>query len=68
MFIFVKSDAVSSIRNVKTCSIKTGLGGMAANKGGIGVSLDVHDTTLAFVTAHFAAGKLRVILDLLSKS
>jgi hypothetical protein len=58
MFIFVKSDSVSSIRNVKTSSIKTGLGGMAANKGGIGVSLDFHDTSLVFVTAHFAAGKI----------
>lgn len=30
---------------------------MAANKGGIGFSLQVNDTKIAFVTAHLAAGK-----------
>ncbi|KAJ3256506.1 hypothetical protein HK103_005504 [Boothiomyces macroporosus] len=39
---------------------KTGLRGMAANKGGIGLRMQVDDTTLAFVTAHFAAGQSQV--------
>ena len=34
--------------------------GMAANKGGIGIRLKVDDTSLAFVTAHFAAGQSAV--------
>lgn len=33
---------------------------MAANKGGIGLRMQVDDTTLAFVTAHFAAGQSQV--------
>ena len=33
LFIYVKSDAVLAIRNVQTSQVKTGLGGMAANKG-----------------------------------
>ncbi|KAI8918694.1 SacI homology domain-containing protein [Entophlyctis helioformis] len=56
MFIFVKENAVPYVRKVETAVIKTGLGGMAANKGGIGISLHFHDTSMVFVTAHFAAG------------
>nr|KAJ3421395.1 inositol polyphosphate 5-phosphatase [Polyrhizophydium stewartii] len=72
LFAFVRSDVTQYVRKVETSVIKagwlewsavymilaadTGLGGMAANKGGIGISLCFHDTTMAFVTAHFAAG------------
>jgi hypothetical protein len=34
--------------------------GMAANKGGIGFRMKVDDTSLAFITAHFAAGQSMV--------
>jgi hypothetical protein len=40
--------------------LQTGLGGMAANKGGIGISLNFHDTSMVFITAHFAAGNSAV--------
>ena len=60
LFIFVRSDAILAIRNVQTSQVKTGLGGMAANKGGIGVSLNFYDTSLLFITAHFAAGSSAV--------
>jgi hypothetical protein len=33
LFIFVRTDAILAIRNVQTAQVKTGLGGMAANKG-----------------------------------
>ena len=33
---------------------------MAANKGGIGVSLNYYDTSIVFITAHFAAGSSAV--------
>jgi hypothetical protein len=63
MFAFVSSSEVHNIKSLEVCQIKTGLLGMAANKGcfhlilgGIGISLKFKDTSLAFVTAHFAAG------------
>lgn len=63
IFAFASSSEVPSIRSLETCSgnthimkVKTGLMGMAANKGGIGISLMYNDTSIAFVTAHFAAG------------
>eukprot|EP00842_Homolaphlyctis_polyrhiza_P003461 jgi/Hompol1/4115/HPOL_003487-RA len=60
LFAFIKQECAQFVRNVETSYIKTGLGGMAANKGGIGISMHVHDTTMAFVTAHFAAGSSAV--------
>lgn len=56
MFALVSGLEVQNIRELETCSVKTGLMGMAANKGGIGISLMYKDTSIAFVTAHFAAG------------
>ncbi|KAJ3019737.1 inositol polyphosphate 5-phosphatase [Thoreauomyces humboldtii] len=60
VFVFVRSDSVHMIRNVESSVKKTGLGGMAANKGGIGISLSVNDTSIALVTAHLAAGQSNV--------
>ncbi|KAJ3298899.1 inositol polyphosphate 5-phosphatase [Borealophlyctis nickersoniae] len=57
MFLFVRADCVAMVRNVETSSKKTGLGGMAANKGGIGVSLQLNDTKAVFITAHLTAGQ-----------
>ncbi|KAI8995963.1 SacI homology domain-containing protein, partial [Gaertneriomyces semiglobifer] len=57
LFVFVRSDCVGMIRHVESSTKKTGMGGMAANKGGIGLSLSIHDTSVAFVTAHLAAGQ-----------
>lgn len=56
LFVFVKSNRTSQIRAVEGCIKKTGLGGMAGNKGGVALSLHFHDTTLCFLTAHLAAG------------
>jgi hypothetical protein len=60
LFVFIRKGVTSRIREVEATSIKTGLMGMAANKGGIGLRLKVDDTSLAFVTAHFAAGQSMV--------
>ncbi|KAJ3073580.1 inositol polyphosphate 5-phosphatase, partial [Quaeritorhiza haematococci] len=56
LFVYVRSDNVHLVRNVEISSKKTGLGGMAGNKGGIGISLTIYDTSMIFITAHFAAG------------
>ncbi|KAJ3380706.1 inositol polyphosphate 5-phosphatase [Lobulomyces angularis] len=56
MFVFVREDKVNNIKNMEISIIKTGLGGMAGNKGGIGVSLLYYETRICFVCAHLAAG------------
>ncbi|KAJ3138749.1 inositol polyphosphate 5-phosphatase [Physocladia obscura] len=57
LFGYLRRDCVENVRFVELAYCKTGLGGMAANKGGIGLSLQFHDTSIAFITAHLAAGE-----------
>ncbi|KAG9307113.1 hypothetical protein G9A89_016941 [Geosiphon pyriformis] len=55
--VYAKADVVSRIRNVECVTKKTGLGGMAGNKGAVAIRMDFYDTSLCFVTAHLAAGE-----------
>lgn len=54
LFAFAHVQDLPLITNLQTSSVKTGLMGMAANKGGVGLSLSFGGTSLVFVTAHFA--------------
>ncbi|KAI7819682.1 Endonuclease/exonuclease/phosphatase [Gamsiella multidivaricata] len=57
LMIYVKEQNVPSIRNVE-CSIKkTGLGGMAGNKGAVAIRMDYYETSLCLVTSHLASGQ-----------
>ncbi|KAK1253657.1 hypothetical protein MKX07_001734 [Trichoderma sp. CBMAI-0711] len=54
--IFVKSSSLDHIKNVEGSVKKTGLSGMAGNKGAVAIRFDYANTHLCFVTAHLAAG------------
>ncbi|KAJ2903152.1 uncharacterized protein MKZ38_010284 [Zalerion maritima] len=54
--IFVKASVLSTIKNVEGSVKKTGLSGMAGNKGAVAIRMDYANTQLCFVTAHLAAG------------
>ncbi|KLU83662.1 synaptojanin 2 [Magnaporthiopsis poae ATCC 64411] len=54
--IFVKASALKSIKNVEGSVKKTGMSGMAGNKGAVAIRLDYANTQICFVTAHLAAG------------
>ncbi|KAG7193596.1 inositol-1 [Scheffersomyces spartinae] len=56
LFLFVKESQVDKIRGVEGNVKKTGLGGMAANKGGVAVSFCFNDTLICLVSCHLAAG------------
>ncbi|CAI5758141.1 unnamed protein product [Candida verbasci] len=56
LFFFVKEDQVKHVSNVECSFKKTGFGGVSANKGGLAVSFQFSDTSLCFVSSHFAAG------------
>lgn len=60
LILFVRTDVVNDIRNVEVATKKTGLRGVAGNKGGIAIRLDMNDTSFCFVTAHLAAGHSNV--------
>ena len=56
IFVFVRPEHAERIRNVEVSLKRTGMGGMAGNKGGVAVSLNYYDTSICFVSAHLAAG------------
>ncbi|KAI8337899.1 Endonuclease/exonuclease/phosphatase [Chlamydoabsidia padenii] len=60
LIIFVKASIVESIRNVETSIKKTGMMGMAGNKGAVAIRMDYGDTSFCFVAAHFASGQSNV--------
>jgi hypothetical protein len=58
--VFVRADYAANIRNVDGAIKKTGLAGLAGNKGGVAIRMDFFDTSLCFVCAHLAAGHSNV--------
>lgn len=54
--IFVKASVLHKIKNVEGSVKKTGMSGMAGNKGAVAIRLDYANTPICFVTAHLAAG------------
>ncbi|KAJ2357745.1 hypothetical protein GGF43_001273 [Coemansia sp. RSA 2618] len=55
--VFARDDVYRHVRDVGVSLVKTGMGGLHGNKGGIGVRLVFDDTSLCFVNAHLAAGE-----------
>ncbi|ANB15579.1 phosphatidylinositol-3-/phosphoinositide 5-phosphatase INP53 [Sugiyamaella lignohabitans] len=56
LMVFVKETEIFFVKNVEGATKKTGLGGMAGNKGGVAVSFLFANTSFCFITAHLAAG------------
>ncbi|KAK9236277.1 SacI homology domain-containing protein [Lipomyces kononenkoae] len=60
LLMYIKASEVRNVRNINGAMKKTGLGGMAGNKGGVAFSCDYASTKLCFITSHFAAGMSNV--------
>lgn len=56
LLLFVKSKHVPKITEVEGKSKKTGLVGMAGNKGTVAIRLNISSTTFCFVNSHLASG------------
>lgn len=54
--VFVKASVLPYIKNVEGAVKKTGMSGMAGNKGAVAIRMDYAATSLCLVTAHLAAG------------
>lgn len=54
--VFVKASVLPNIKNVEGSVKKTGMSGMAGNKGAVSIRMDYANTQICFVTAHLAAG------------
>lgn len=56
LMIYVKADSLKDIKNVEGTVKKTGMSGIAGNKGGCAIRFEFYNTSICFVTAHLAAG------------
>lgn len=56
LMIFVKASVLDQVKNVEGSIKKTGMSGIAGNKGAVAIRLEYASTSLCFVTAHLAAG------------
>ncbi|KAI8997205.1 SacI homology domain-containing protein [Pilobolus umbonatus] len=60
LIVFAKSTIVDEIRNVEFAIKKTGIMGIAGNKGAVAIRMDFGDTSFCFVAAHLASGHSNV--------
>ncbi|KAE8348768.1 SacI homology domain-containing protein [Aspergillus coremiiformis] len=56
LMVFIRGDVLGDIKNVEGSVKKTGLSGVAGNKGGCAIRFEYSNTRICFVTAHLAAG------------
>ncbi|EHY51917.1 Inositol-1,4,5-trisphosphate 5-phosphatase 1 [Exophiala dermatitidis] len=56
LMVFVRSSLLGRIKNVEGAIKKTGMSGIAGNKGAVAIRMDIESTSVCFVTAHLAAG------------
>jgi hypothetical protein len=56
LLIFVRASVLDRIKNVEGAIKKTGMSGIAGNKGAVACRMDIDSTSVCFVTAHLAAG------------
>lgn len=56
LMVFVKASLLHKIKDVEGSVKKTGMSGMAGNKGAVAIRMDYANTRICFVTAHLAAG------------
>ncbi|PNS17746.1 hypothetical protein CAC42_3141 [Sphaceloma murrayae] len=54
--VFVKASILPFIKNVEGSLKKTGMSGIAGNKGAVAIRMDYAETSICLVTAHLAAG------------
>ena len=52
---FVRADVAPATHRWRSCTEATGIGHVLSNKGGVGVSCRVWDTSLCFINSHLAA-------------
>jgi len=54
--VFVREDILGAFTKVEIASKKTGMSGIAGNKGTIAIRLAIHKSEVCFVSSHFTAG------------
>jgi len=60
LYVFVRPQLATSIRDVWVEDVKTGMGGATGNKGTVAISFTYNASSLVFLCSHFAAGQKEV--------
>ncbi|KWU46417.1 DNase I-like protein [Rhodotorula sp. JG-1b] len=60
LIVLCKKEVAAEVRNVEAAMKKTGVRGLAGNKGAVAIRLDYRATSFCFLTAHLAAGHSNV--------
>ncbi|WWC87929.1 uncharacterized protein L201_002829 [Kwoniella dendrophila CBS 6074] len=60
LIIIIKSQLAPHIRNVESTTKKTGLSGLAGNKGGVSIRFQLFDSNVCLITSHLTAGQSSV--------
>lgn len=60
LMVFCDGSLLSDIRNVQVQKLARGVGGVLGNKGAVYLRLDLMDSSLCFISAHFAAHREKV--------
>ncbi|BGP22785.1 inositolor phosphatidylinositol phosphatase [Rhodotorula toruloides] len=60
LIVLCKTEIAGEMRNVEAAIKKTGVRGLAGNKGAVAIRLDYRASSFCFVTAHLAAGHSNV--------
>lgn len=61
LFVFVSSDIKPLVGHVSVETVRTGLGGMAGNKGAVSVRMELGYSHVSFICAHLAAHTNQVV-------
>lgn len=56
MMVFVREDNMNKTSQFMKTSVKTGAGGMAANKGSCSVRFNYYDSSFMFLNCHLTSG------------
>uniref|UniRef100_H2ZA68 phosphoinositide 5-phosphatase n=1 Tax=Ciona savignyi TaxID=51511 RepID=H2ZA68_CIOSA len=60
LYVFARKPLSLHVRDLSICTAKTGMGGTTGNKGAVGISLTLFNSSLCFVCSHFAAGQTQI--------
>jgi len=56
ILFYVREDSKNAIKRMYTSKVKTGAGGMAANKGSTSIRFNYEDTSFMFLNCHLTSG------------
>jgi len=58
--LFVHKSILPNVKAIESAEVKTGIANIVGNKGGIGITFKVFETSLLFINCHLASGQKQI--------